>query len=634
MRLVGVSLKLKWIISVLPLQDQKRHYDHFSFITLNLKFLPGLKPYAMLRATLGSILCFTPIRIHLEIILSPKKVYDALIIGSGASGGQAAKELTERGFRVLVLEAGPPVNPERDFTHHKWPYQVMYRGFGPPGWKQQEQWMQDTASYYSRHFYVKDTEHPYTTDPGKPFMWVRARIVGGKTLHWGRLCWRFSDLDFKAASHDGFGDDWPISYTEIAPYYDRAEEFMGISGNMDGLPHVPDGKYMPPMPLTCGEQLLRKGAQKLGRAAVTMRVAMLTGQPKPHMKGRRKCHYCGHCADGCDVNAMFSSIASTLPLAAATGRMTLRPNSIVRHIITDPNTGKAKGVAFVDRVTHQEYEAYAKVIILAASALESTRILLNSKSRQHPQGLGNSSGVLGHYLVDHFGGIGATGYFNTLAGRDAINEDGKATGLFIPRFRNLDQKTKHPKFIRGYGFECGASISMFPGLARRIDGFGPQYKKQVRRYWTSPVGITVRAAMLSRFENYVEIDPDGVVDAWGIPVLKVHVQYSDNEREMAKDAAETSEEILRAAGAENVTSGGQITAPGRIIHEMGTARMGNDPKTSVLNKFNQMHDVKNLFVTDAASFVHSANQNPTLTIIALTMRACDYLTEEYKRGNL
>src|SRR5437879_5206078 len=288
----------------------------------------------------------------------------------------AAKELTARGFEVLVLEAGPPVNPARDFTHHTWPYQVMYRGFGPPGWKQQEQWMQDTASHFSRHFYVKDSEHPYTTDPGNPFMWVRARIVGGKTLHWGRLSWRLSDLDFKAASHDGFGDDWPISYAEMAPYYDRVEEFIGVSGNADGLPHVPDGKYMPAMPLTCGEHLLRKGAEKTGRRGISMRVAMLTSQPKPFMKGRRKCHYCGH-----------------------------------------------------------------------------------------------------------FGGIGASGFFPMLAGRDPINEDGKATGIFIPRFRNLDKKTKHPKFLRGYGFECGSGTSLFPGMARRlITGFGAEYKKQVRRF--------------------------------------------------------------------------------------------------------------------------------------------------------
>lgn len=567
--------------------------------------------------------------------MSQQKVYDAVIIGSGASGGMAAKELTERGFEVLVLEAGPPVNPLRDFTQHTWPYEVMYRGFGPPSWKQQEQWMQDTASHFSRHFYVKDSEHPYTTDPGKPFLWVRARIVGGKTLHWGRLSWRIGDIDFKAASFDGFDVDWPISYADIAPYYDRAEEFIGVSGNRDGLDFLPDGKFLPPMKLTCGEELLRKGAEKTGRRGIVSRVAMLTAV-KPHMKGRNPCHYCGHCGEGCDVNAMFSSVAVTLPVAQATGRLTLRPNSVVRHIITDPNTGLAKGVAFVDRVTYQEQEAFGRIIIVAASTLESTRILLNSKSRQHPQGLGNSSGVLGHYLVDHFGGIGASGVFPVLMGRTVTPDmcDGKASGLFIPRFVNLNKETRHPRFIRGYGFECGAAVGMFPGAARGLPGFGADFKKSVRKYYTAPVGMTTRAAMLSRYENYVEIDPDGVVDAWGIPVLKIHIQHSDNEREMAKHAAEACEEILRAAGAENITVSRQITVPGRIIHELGTARMGNDPKTSVLNKYNQMHDVKNVFVTDGAAFVNSANQNPTLTILALTIRACDYIVDERRRGNL
>ena len=569
--------------------------------------------------------------------MAAKKIYDAVIIGSGASGGMAAKQLTEHGLQVLVLEAGPPFIPERDMNSHQWPYQSMYRGFGPPGWKDRDQWMQDTASEFSRHFYVKDTEHPYTTDPGKPFMWVRARIVGGKTLHWGRFSWRLSDLDFKAASHDGFGTDWPISYAEIAPYYDKAEEFIGVSGNLDHLPHLPDGKFMPPMPLTCGEQILRKGAEKTGRRGISSRVAMLTAPPKPWMKRRAKCHYCGNCGDGCDVGAMFNSLVSTLPIAQATGRMTLRPNSVVRQLIIDTNTGKAKGVAFVDRVTHQELEAFGKVIIVAASTLESTRILLNSKSRQHPNGLGNSSGVLGRYLVDHWGGIGAGGFFNALAGRDPINEDGKASGLYIPRFRNINKDTRQARFIRGYGFECGAATYMYPGVAKdpwHAPGFGSEFKKRVRHYYTAPIWMTTRAEMLSRFENFVEIDPNGVVDAWGIPVLKVHIQHSDNEREMAKDAAETSQEILKAAGVEVTWKGGNLTAPGRIIHELCTARMGSDPKTSVLNKFNQCWDAKNVFVTDGAAFVSSACQNPTLTILALTMRACDYVVDEYKRNNL
>jgi choline dehydrogenase-like flavoprotein len=331
---------------------------------------------------------------------------------------------------------------------------------------------------------------------------------------------------------------------------------------------------------------------------------------------------------------MFNSVASTLPVAAATGRMTLRPNSVVRHIVVDTNTGKARGVAYVDRLTRAEYEVFGKVIIVAASTLESTRLLLNSKSRQHPNGLGNSSGVLGHYLVDHFGGIGATGLFHVLEGRDPVNEDGKASGLFIPRFRNLDKDSKHPKFLRGYGFECSAGAGMFPGVARGIPGFGSEFKRQVRRYYTAPVYMTTRAAMLSRFENFAEIDPSGVVDAWGVPVLRIHIQHSDNEREMARDAAETSEEILRAAGGELTSTGGRMTAPGRIIHELGTARMGNDPKKSVLNKYNQLHDVRNVFVTDGAAFVGSANQNPTLTILALTIRACEYIVDESKRGNL
>jgi choline dehydrogenase-like flavoprotein len=569
--------------------------------------------------------------------LSTQKIYDAVIVGSGASGGMAAKQLTEHGLEVLVLEAGPPVDPGRDFSMHTWPFEVMYRGYGPPGWKEKEQWMQDTAGSFSRHFYIKDTENPYTTDPGKPFLWVRARIVGGKTLHWGRLSWRLSDLDFKAASQDGFDVDWPISYAEIAPYYDKAEEFIGVSGNKDGLPHLPDGQFQPPMNLTCGEQMLKRGSEKTGRPAVVSRVAMITRNNAIQQKyARANCHYCGHCGEGCDVGAMFNSIASTLPVAAATGRLTMRPNSVVREIIVDSNTGRAKGVAFVDRVTFQEQEAFGKVVIVAGSTLESTRLLLNSKSRQHPNGLGNSSGVLGHYLVDHFGGIGASGFYKVLVGKDSSpgQLDGKASGLFIPRFQNLSKETAEKNFLRGYGFECGSNMGRFPGHARGTPGFGAEFKERVRKYAPAPVGMTTRAAMLSRFENFVEIDPSGVVDAWGVPVLRIHIKHSDNEVQMAKHAAAASEEILRASGAEVLSTGGNITVPGRIIHELGTARMGSDPKKSVLNGFNQVHDVKNVFVTDGAAFVNSANQNPTLTILALTMRACDYINDEMKRGTL
>src|SRR5215470_840266 len=276
-------------------------------------------------------------------------------------------------------------------------------------------------------------------------------------------------------------------------------------------------------------------------------------------------------------------------------------------------------------MTREELEFFGRVIIVAASTLESTRLLLNSKSRPHPTGLGNSSGVLGHYLVDHFGGTGASGALPMFAGRDTVNEDGKSSGIFIPRFRNLDNATKHPKFLRGYGYEGGSSIGAFPGVARRIEGIGSEFKRQVRRWHVAPISLTTRAAMLSRYENYVEIDREGVVDAWGIPVLRVHIQHSDNEREMGRDAAETAAEILKATGAEEISISRNLTVPGRIIHELGTARMGKDPKKSVLNKFNQMHDVKNVFVTDGAAFIGAANQNPTLTILALTIRASEYI---------
>ncbi len=558
--------------------------------------------------------------------MAKTKIYDAIIVGSGASGGMAAKELTQGGMEVLVLEAGPMVDPARDFMGHKWPYEMPYRGFDKPGERERTYWNQPYANEYNKHLFVKDAEHPYTTDSGKPFVWVRARVVGGKTLTWGRNSWRLSNYDFKAASHDGFGEDWPFGYEDLAPYYDKAEEFIGVSGSIENLPHLPDGKFLPPMPLNCGEQILRKTTSRMGIPLIPIRKAMLT---KLH-NGRAKCHYCGHCGRGCDTTAMFNSIASTLPAAKATGRLTLRPNSVVRHILANKE-GKAAGVGFFDRLTKKYYEERGKVVILGAAALESTRIMLNSVSDKYPDGIANSSGVLGHYLMDHFGGQGARGFIPILKGAEVRNEDGKSGGFYITRFQNL--KDRHQKFIRGYGYEGGSGARIFPTFAKELPGFGSEFKNSVLKYHTATIQFGTRAEMLPRWENYVEIDKEKL-DAWGIPVLKIHIQHSDNERAMAQDAADMAEQILHEAGAEITHVNRSLTPPGQVIHEMGTCRMGNDPKKSVLNKFNQCHDVKNLFVMDGGAFVSGGCQNPTLTILALTIRACEYLVEEYKRGKL
>lgn len=506
----------------------------------------------------------------------------------------------------------------------------MYRGFGPPGWKQQEQWMQDTASHFSRHFYVKDSEHPYTTDPGKPFMWVRARIVGGKTLHWGRLSWRLSDLDFKAASHDGFGDDWPISYAELAPYYDRVEEFIGVSGSLENMPQLPDGKFLPAMKLTCGEWELKRAVERRwkDRRVMIGRAAILT---QPH-KGRAACHYCGHCDRGCTTSSYFSSPGSTLPAAAKTGRLTLRTNAVASHLIMDTKTGKAKGVAFIDQVTKQGYEVMGKIVVLCASTIESTRLLLNSATRQHPAGVGNSSGALGRYLMDHCYGMSVGGLVPSVANYPYNYDDGRANGIYIPKFRNVSER--HPKFIRGYGIQGGAQRGMLPATMKSIPGFGAEYKKMARELNSpAPFWMTAFCEMLPDEKNRVTINKDKK-DAWGIPVAHIECKHGDNEREMARDAIESLKEMVEEAKYEITYANSSPAPPGLCIHEVGTARMGSDRNKSVLNKFNQSWDVKNLFVTDGASFVTVGCQNPTLTMMAITARACDYIVDQHKKGDL
>ncbi len=557
------------------------------------------------------------------------KVYDCIIVGSGAAGGWAAKELTEKGMNVLVLEAGPPLDPSKDFTEHTWPYELPHRGYHSTEQKKRQS-IQTTCyacTEYTSQLFVNDTEHPYTTPSGKPFNWIRGRHIGGKTIMWARQCYRLSDYDFKAASHDGHGQDWPVALKDLEPYYEKVERFVGISGQALNLPQLPDSVFLPPMALTCGEQLMRKAAAKLGKVLTIGRLAVLT---RPH-NGRAPCHYCGYCRRGCHSGSYFSSPISTLPAAAATGRMTLQPNAVVRHLVVDEDRMRVKGVYYIDRVTRQSQEVYGKIVVLGASALESTRILLNTVSPRYPNGLGNSSGVLGHYLMDHIFGVGIFGHFPHLRSLPVTPDDGRPNGIYIPRAQNLT--TRHPKFIRGYGYQGGSGRGRFPFHALETPGFGSGFKKVVREDPPMPVNLSGFGEMLPQYENFVEIDKS-VEDAWGVPVLRIHSEHSDNERAMVPDIIERGKEILAEAGAEISGVKAVADAPGQGIHECGTARMGSDPKTSVLNAFSQSHDIKNLLVVDGAGFVTQGCVNPTLTIMALVVRACDYLGEEYRRGNV
>lgn len=569
----------------------------------------------------------------------PQKVYDAIVVGSGATGGWAAKELTEKGLQVLVLEAGRKVDPEKEYNMLQQPWELKYRGFGDRADLERTQPIQNknyACNEYSRKWFVNDLENPYTTPPDKPFYWIRGRHTGGRSLQWGRQSYRFSNFDFKAKSHDGYGEDWPISYEEMVPYYEKVERHVGISGREENLPQLPDSVFLPPMNFTCGEWALKKAVEKMNdpwKRVTIGRVAILTKQIHSNTPLMRPaCHYCGNCERGCDTKSYYTSIGSTLPAAELTGKMTLVPNAVVSHIVMDKKTGKAKGVAYIDAVTRAPREAFARAVVLCAGTLESTRILLNSKPLDGgTQGLANSSGALGHYLMDHVGGGGAQGSLPGLT-TEYQSQVGRANGIYLPRFRNLDAKSKASNFIRGYGYQGGSNQPL--QMAKALPGFGAQLKKMTRDLHPWYITLGGFGESLARFENHVSINRE-VVDAWGIPALHIDMAFGDNERNLVYDMGEKAGEILEAAGATNISvSHGPTSVPGIIIHEVGTARMGDDPKKSVLNKFNQSWDVKNLFVTDGACFVSQGNQNPTLTMMAITARAMNYLAEELRAGKL
>ena len=550
--------------------------------------------------------------------------FDAIVVGSGMTGGWAAKELTELGLRTLVLEAGRPILPERDYVEHQPPWEAPFRGLGDRRTVAARQPIQrHSASFdeWSHVFWTDDADNPYSTPADRPFFWFRARQVGGKSIIWGRQVYRWSDLDFEANLRDGIAVDWPIRYADIAPWYDHVERFIGVSGQQEGLAHLPDGQFLPPMALNCVERHVRQRlADRYGRERVLTigRVANLT---QPH-QGRAPCHYCGPCHRGCITRSYFSSVNATLPAAQATGRLTLRPFSIVRGLIANATQTRVTGVRVIDAKTKAEHEYTARVIFLCASALESARILLNSE-------LANSSGQVGRNIMDHIKFGGATGEFDGWTDRRTIGE--RPNGIYVPRFRNVT--SRHPDFIRGYGFQGGAGRAGWRA-ALHAPGIGPALQARIRALGPWSMSFAGFGEMLPREDNRATIHPT-LVDAWGIPSLHIECRWSDNELAIHRDMNVSAAELLEAASAQHIApSMSGPSTPGGTNHEMGTARMGRDPKTSVLNRWNQSWDVPNLFVTDGAAMTSSGCQNPSLTYMALTARACHYAVERLHRREL
>lgn len=581
-----------------------------------------------------------------------KQTYDAVIVGSGAAGGMAAFVLASHGLKVLLLEAGKYQDTGAILHSMEWPYEHPRRGRMPPDYhaltareytirkppyaanspyKKVTSYVQNWGmSDFSKTLVVNEKENPTT---GTEYAWVRSRVVGGKTNIWGRLALRLSDYDFKAASRDGYGIDWPISYADIAPYYDRVDRYLGVSGHPEHIPQMPDGLFMRPLKLNYAALHLRRTLLGMGRMLTPYR-AGVASEKLAHNKYRSRCYGRGACdrhVGGCDIHAAFDSPTGLIWPAMDTGNLSMRTNSTVYEVTVDPNTGKATGVSFVDSQTHKSYQAKAKTVVLAASTLESARLMLLSKSSRHPNGIANSSGHVGHNFCEHVMGPSVTGFMKDLVGKPRTLDDGRPGGFYVPRFENLE--TRNPNFIRGYGFEGGAGCTMIPGTAFTAPGFGEEYKKRVREYAGAVISMGGFGEVLPAYDHYMDLDPV-VKDAWGIPALRFHYRFGENTKKMAASMAETAPEMFKAAGFEIVSIDKNILPEGWSIHEMGTSRMGNDPKNSVLNQYEQAHDVKNLFVVDGSAFCNASCQNPTWTIMALCWRSCDYLADQLGKGEI
>ncbi|RPE08814.1 GMC family oxidoreductase [Chitinophaga lutea] len=557
-----------------------------------------------------------------------ERTYDAIVIGSGISGGWAAKELTEKGLKTLVLERGRNVQHLKDYpTTNMMPWEFPHRGQVPLAVTEENPVVSRCYAFKedAMHFFVKDKEHPYVQD--KPFDWIRGYQVGGKSLLWARQTQRWSDFDFEGPARDGFAVDWPIRYKDLAPWYSHVEKFAGISGNKDGLPQLPDGEFLPPLELNDVEKYFKDfvGKNYKDRHVIFGRCAHLTEPKQIHLdQDRAQCQNRVLCQRGCPFGGYFSSNASTLPWAAKTGNLTLRPDSVVQEIMYDEKLGKASGVRVIDANTKAVTEYFASVIFVNASALNTNLLLLNSVSNRFPNGLGNDSGTLGKYVAFHNYRARISGICHDY--KDVYTEGRRPSSAYLPRFRNVYKQ--ETDFLRGYaaGFSAGRNTR------RDTSGFGQGLKDELMKKQLGDwhVGSHMMGETIPKASNFVALDASQK-DAWGMPLLKVNISYDDNDEKMVKDFHEQMTEMYTKAGFTDIKVTDSKQAPGLDIHEMGGARMGHDPKTSMLNKWNQLHACRNVFVTDGACMTSTSTQNPSLTYMALAARAVDYAVEQLKK---
>ena len=552
--------------------------------------------------------------------------YDAIIVGSGISGGWAAKELCEKGLKVLMLERGKPLEHPNYPTATKDPWDFS-NGMHLTQEDRERGYVQQRHYSYrgdNKEFYINDLENPYTEK--KRFDWIRGDIVGGRSVLWARMSYRWSDLDFSANARDGYGVDWPIRYKDIAPWYDYVESFIGVSGKAEGIPHLPDGKFLPPMEMNCVEKDFKAALEKKfpDRRVTIGRTANLT-QP---VKGRGQCQARNLCHRGCPYGAYFSTNASTLPAAFATGNLTLRPHSLVNKVLYDEKKSRATGVEIIDTETNEVLEFYSRIIFLNAATVATTFILLNSISGRFPNGLGNGSDQVGRNLMDHHKQAGASAMIDGF--EDMYYTGRRPTGLYIPRFRNLNEKRSD--YLRGFGLQGGASRQGWGSLLKST-ALGNVLKEQAQTPGAWAISFGGFGECLPYPDNRITLNTDQK-DKWGRATVAIDAEFKDNEKAMQKDMAASAGEMFEEIGYKNVRTYVNTSFPGNANHEMGTARMGKDPKTSVLNAYNQMHEVKNVFITDGSCMASSSCVNPSLTYMALTARACDYAVREMKRQNI